>query len=196
MNQSHNDDDLGAAGTFGLLMVFALLLVITTLPGWMAARAGKSYKTVRMWIAPTAIVMSQFFGGMMFLCLGWVIALIFGSRDLANYVMNATSELTLLSAMFDDPRTIPIWHIVLFQVILWFTIGKRMTRHFTFSIYDFAIQSIAKRSGIHPYTVRQGVINRDTGYTEAARVYVKTGKPPLLGLLLVGLSRTPLDEYY
>lgn len=196
MSTTRNNEGNGLGG---MLFWVPILLVIMFFTGaaWFAAVKGKSYSVVRAWVFPFTFVLTQFLGGMMFLCLGWFIGLLFGSKTIANYVVGNTSDLTMVGMVFGDSPTIPFFHIILFQVILWFIMGKHITRHVAFSIYDLAIQTIGKNEGEHPYYVREDIREYDTGYAEAEQFYAKSGKPPLLGLILVGMfSDTPIAEYY
>ena len=194
-HQPKNDERKG-----GIAVLLTITAFLPALPfmvvAFVAAVLGAGYRTVKVIIFPVIFLLTQVFAGLIFMCFGWFIALILQDTAMANYVMGNTSELVLLSFIFGDPFTIPIWHVVAFQIVVWLFIGRAMARHITLSIYDYAIQTIGLRETIHPYYVRERVVLRDSGYEKAYAYYVKKGYPPLLGLVLVGLSPTPITEYY
>jgi len=173
----------------------ALTIGFFSLLGWAAAVAEWPYRIVRAVMWPLTFVLTQFFGGMAFVTLGWFTCLIFGARNAANYVVGHTADLTLLTSLFGE-LSIPFFHVLVFQFCLWLVLGRRIGRHLTFSIYDAAIQSIGHHDGIHPAYVRERIRQQDSGYAKAEEFFARSGKPPVLGLILVGLSRTPISEYY
>lgn len=116
-----------------LLVTSALLLV-----GWVFARCGASYKTTRLVLYPAALFIANFFAAMPFVCFGWLIALLIGSSDMANYVMGSVSELSLLSSLFGDPITVPKWHIALYQLVVWLLLTRQVAEVVTTAIYNSA----------------------------------------------------------
>ena len=175
----------------------ALTLIVLAFSGlgWYAAKRGVSYRKVRALLFPVAFVLTQIMGGLIFLCFGWAGAAIIGNTEAANYIVGHTLDLTMVTAMFNEVA-VPASHIFLFQFVLWIVVGRRILRHLTFSIYDLAIQSIGQARGVMPFYIREQVRAADTGYAQTELYYIKTGKPPLLGLFLITLSSTPVDEYY
>lgn len=178
-----------------LSAVLALIVLAFSGLGWYAAKQGVSYRKVKVLLFPVAFVISQITSGLIFLCFGWAGAAIIGNTDAANYIVGHTPDLTLLTAVFNEV-SLPWTHILLFQFLAWVIVGRRILRHLTFSVYDLAIQGIGNARGEHPFYIREQVRAKDTGYAKAELYYIKTGKPPLLGLLLIILSSTPVDEYY
>lgn len=117
-----------------VLLVVGLWLFI----GYCVAKAGASYRATRIVLYPAYIFMGNFFGTMMFVCLGWLIALIIGNKDMANYVVGNASELSLLSSLFGDPLTVPFWHIVVYQFFMWLFMMRPIADMFTPAIYEAA----------------------------------------------------------
>lgn len=192
MSRSDNDKE-GGIGFLLWLPVLAVVLAVCCL-GWFAARAKASYRVVRFLVFPVTFVLTQAVGAATFMCLGWFLALLMGNTPMANYVIGSISDLALYGSFFDKP-TIPSWHIFLYQFILWLVLGRMISRALTISIYDSAIQSIGAAEGIHPYHVRERVVQTDSGYAAAYTRYQNRGGP-LLGIILVGISKTPVGEYY
>ena len=188
-----NNEGRGLGALFILAPVF--LTFILAFPGWFAATQGLKYRTVRALTFPIAFLITQIFAGLVFLCFGWFGALLTGSTDAANYIVGHTADLTLLTLVFNEV-SVPVWHIVSFQIVVWLFIGRKLLRHIAFSLYDSAIQTIGYRTHTHPFYVREHIRERDYGYAKAEYVYTKRGEPPLLAILLVGLSSTPIDEFY
>ena len=194
-HQPKSDERKG--GILALLTITALLPAIPFMVvAYVAAVLGARYRTVKVIIFPVIFFLTQLSAGLLVMCVGWFVSMLFGASTPANYFMGHTSELIFLSFIFNDPFTIPIWHVVVFQIVAWLFIGRSIARHITLSIYDYAIQSIGLRESIHPYYVRERVILNDSGYEKAYAYYVKKDYPPLLGLVLVSLSPTPITEYY
>lgn len=183
----------------GGLLLFLFILVSTGVIlffGWCAARANISYRVVRAIVFPATFFLSELMGTMLFVCVGWFIALLTGNTDMANYVLGKASELCLLSTLFGDPISIPVWHIILFQFLVWLLIMRPMGRMLTTSVYDAGIVSSAYDKGITPYQRRLQVYDNDTGYAKAWTYYDQAGTAPLLGLLFLAMSRCSATEYY
>ncbi|WP_407306540.1 hypothetical protein [Acinetobacter sp.] len=195
--ETHDDHHHNSGNPIGTLISIVLLLVggLFGFFGWAAAVAGCRYRVVRTLMWPFTFIITQFCGGMAFLCVFGFISFVIGAHGMANYIFGHTGDLTFLTTLFGE-RDLPMIHIIVFQFFLWLIMGRTMGRHLSFSIYDLAIQTIGYKEGIHPYYVRERIRQEDSGYAKAEYHFTKTGKPPLLGLLLVGLSPTPIHEFY
>lgn len=183
------------AGRQVLMILVAVILAALCYAGWLAARAKCKYATVRAIIFPTSFILTQAFGLGIYLCLGWVLAACMNNTPLANFIVGSASDMALLGSLFNE-RTTPLGYVALYQFILWLAIGRRISRSLTLSMYDSAIQSIGVAEGIHPAYVRQAIAEKDEEYADAWRFYFGKRKPPLIGVFLVFLSGTPLNQYY
>ena len=180
----------------GIFWVPIILVVLaTTFIARAAAINGARYRTVWFLVLPISFIIGHLFFGMCSVALGFTVGL-FGFETLGQYLFSKPVELSMLSVIFGDPITVPIFHIVVYQFIAWKLVVSGLTRHFAISIYDWAIQTIASDEDIHPYYVRERVSADDTGYAEADEIYLKSGKPPLLGLAMVAIYGTDVAEYY
>lgn len=194
MSRSHNEGN--AAGTVLLFLPVFFVTMLFASIGWVAAVRGASFRTVKFLLLPIIWLLTQFFGGMAFLCIGWFITgIMLQNMDAANWIVGHTADLTMLTTLFGE-KDLPTEQIVIFQVILWIVMGRPFARHVTVSIYDFAIQTIAQNEQVHPYHIRDDIRKHDKEYEKADDFYAEAGKPPLLGLVLVAISRTPVSEYY
>lgn len=193
----HNRGGMNAGVVFVIIIPATFFLALFAALGWFAAVAGARYKVVKAFLFPMIWTITQFVGALLMVTVVWFIfGVIFQSKAIANYIFDNIANLSLLSMVFGDKRTTSVIHIIIYQLILWWFIGRPLTRHITLSIYDWAIQTIGLSKNIHPYDIREEIRRTDEAYRDADDVY-KDGKPPLLGLILVGLaSRTPVAQYY
>lgn len=132
--EDHNRNNFGS----GLLITIVLMLSVSAwlFIGWLFAKAGASYRTVKIVLYPAVFFLGNLFGVMPFVCIGWVIALFTGNKDMANYVVGNASELTLLSSAFGDPITVPVWHIVVYQFFIWLLLMRNISDPLTTAIYN------------------------------------------------------------
>lgn len=195
MSQNQQSSDNQAGALFFMVPVI-LVAGVFSIFGWFAARAGASYRWTHALLFPVTWLLAQVSAAVLFICFGWVIALFCGSSDMANYVVGKTSELALLSSMFGDPLTIPMWHIVVYQIFVWVFFLRPIGQGLTTGVFDSAIVSAALADGVHPYHRRQQKLDTDSGFANSVAFYSKYKKTPQLGLLLVFMSSCPVDEYY
>jgi len=187
--QNRNDD--GEALFFCLKIAAVIFALGSLFMARFAAVRGASYRAVWWLTLPAAFI----FGHIFALCVTLSIAflLIPITSDFGNWLFGHAG--TLMMFGIGDPK-INGFVVIIYQVIVWKLIVSKLNRNFALSVCDWAIQTIGREEGTHPYYVRQDVSKHDAGYAEAEAIYLKSGNPPLLGLALVALTGTPVVEYY
>lgn len=106
--------------------------------GYAFARTGAPQGVVKLVMLPGYTLFGNIFGVMPFIILGWVFAALTGNTDMANYVVGKTSELAMLSSLFGDPITVPVWHIVLYQLGIWLFFTRPIADACTSAVYAAA----------------------------------------------------------
>ena len=176
-----------------LVILAALVGFVVCAVARSAAVRGASYKTTKVLIFPVAWILTQVVAVGIAMPLALIVCMF--SKTAGNAFFGSISDLALLGFIFHE-NTTPIIAIILYQFAAWLVLGRMFTRAFTIGIYDSAIQVIGLNEGVHPYYVRERVLQSDAGYAEAYAIYQKKGTVPQIGMILVGLSQTPLNEYY
>ena len=191
MSRNRSTDGNTDAMFFMLKIAAAVFAVCILFLGRFAAVRGASYRTVWWLTLPAAFLFGHIFAVCLTIVIGFCLILI--SHDLGNWLFS--NAIHLMAFGIGDAK-INGFTVIMYQVIVWKLVVSKLNRNFALSVYDWAIQSIGYAEGTHPYYVRQDVSKNDPGYAKAEAIYLKSGNPPLLGLVLVALAGTPVIEYY
>lgn len=125
-------------GSYLILIPLLIPAAAFLLFGWLVSRTEATRSVVKLSLLPAAYVISSMLAVMPFVCIGWLIALICGSSTMANYVVGNAPELMLLSTLFGDPITVPLGHIVLYQLVLIVFIVFPMNESLTNMFYRYS----------------------------------------------------------
>jgi hypothetical protein len=197
-----------------LLLPFVLITMLCCAIGYKVAQKGGTYRMVSFVTFPAAFFLTQFFGGAAMLCLSFAIFLFTTSGSLVHTVVNGIwvhfGDLSLfhiwgrvLSVFYNSPIreseyaiTIPWQAILLYQSILFVTLGYRFSRHITMTTMDIATAVSARRAGLDPFPVWEKRVMADRDYQQATIHYIESNKPPFMAvLILVVLRIWPTDVY-
>jgi len=190
------------------MLPFFVLICIFSVIAWVTARCGATYRTTWVMCCPAWLILSNVIGVLVFLPLGFMFALFTNNRDMATYVFAALGDLTLMpfwapiaACFWNVPLKpiyfeIPIWQPLIFQVLIFLLFGLRIARAWTTAIMDSAICFIARARAIAPALLRGAYLQDDTGYAESMRLYAKSGKLPLMGVIAVAISGVHPEDYY
>lgn len=173
----------------------AIVLAIVASAAWVFARLGASYRFTRTIAYPASFVLGELFGAAVYLAFGWVIMALIGGSAGANWIFSHAPAFFLFT-LTEPPSNVPVWQIVVYQFCVWLFFIRPISRSITTSVFDFAIVGRAYSRGMHPYYLRQEVIQNDHGYAKSYAHYRKVNGNPLLGMALVVLSPCPIAEFY
>lgn len=149
------NSSIGSGGRAAVILMLpaALVALLASIAGFIAARAGAARGVVRLTLLPATFAISNFFGLLIFFLANFTYALLRGSTDhllysrLTNYL-----DLTLFNVWgrfmgwfydFNVPASaydlqVPVWHVVIFQVVVWLFIGNVFARFWTNCIMSWA----------------------------------------------------------
>jgi hypothetical protein len=137
MSYQTEDQNDTPQGSYWILIPLLIPAALFLLVGWLVSRTEATRATVKLSLLPAAYVISSMLAVLPFVCIGWVIALLCGSSAMANYVVGNAPELMLLSTLFGDPISVPVWHIVVYQLILWIFVVFPMNESLTNWFYRY-----------------------------------------------------------
>lgn len=133
-----NDQNQNDRGGYLLLIIPLLITSVLLFIGWLVAKAGASYRVTKIVLYPAIFFTGNFFAVIPFICCGWLLALVTGNTAMANYVVGNASELSLLTSIFGDPISIPVWHIIVYQLCVWYVFMRSISDVITTTIYNLA----------------------------------------------------------
>ena len=193
----------GIVPSFGIFIVtlpFTFIFVITSFVGWVTARYKNNYTAVKWMSAPAWLILSNVIAGFFTLAVCFVLA--FVDRDLGRYIFSNLIDLSgffLWGNLFfvsDTAPSIPVWHIIVYQVVWYLILGHRIARQWTLALIDSSNVFIAREEDEEPLTVHRNRIESDPGYAKAFGFYTSRGTSPLCSLFSVFLSGCHPRRYF
>lgn len=150
-----SNSSVGSGGRAAVILMFPVMLVafVTSLAGFIAAKAGAARGLVRFILFPTTFACSNFFGLLIFSSVNFTYALLRGSPDHLLYSkLTDYLDLTFFNVWgrfmgwfydFNVPASaydlqVPVWHVIIFQVVVWLFIGNVFARFWTNCIMSLA----------------------------------------------------------
>ena len=203
---SQRNDDVGAGWIF-ILPMTVLMLVFGFL-GWWAAMCNRNYVTTKLLALPAPIILSNMIAIPVLLSFSFVYAVLANDKPAFVYIFNNIADLTMfpiwgtwIATFFgwghiDTTCHIPVWHVVLFQLSIYLSIGHRIARQLTLALLDSASVGLAVKSNVTAYEVRQLRKECDLAYVRASKYYEIRQKAPFWGIVFVWWAGGSPTEYY
>lgn len=204
------DEGPGADAAFYVVLIPVFLTALASLvAAWFAARAGASYRTVKIITIPAVAIMTNMAAALVAVPLVFALAAMTGDNTFSLRTVSDISLFTVISPLLAKVGGYDIqWDkwvlsdttswltIICYQIIIWWVLGLRLLRHLAISIFDSAVVRIAKSRDESPLLLRQHIARTDKTYLKDALHYENQGSVPLLGVLLVTLSGGSSGAYY
>lgn len=200
---NEREDSGSGVGIFVIMLPVLLVALASSIAAWFVARAGGSYRLVKLVALPGWFLVSNFIGALFTVAGGFTWAMIAGDREAFSYIFGNMLDLSaiavwgpILSLVWDiDPSgfspSIPVIHIIIYQLVLYIIFGHRVARQLACAIMDSALQS-----NHDPFHARRQQLANDSGYAKACFFYAKKGTVPPLSILSVWLSGGSPSHYF
>lgn len=152
--QTAEDDGTTGRNFFIFLFMFPVILVaiISSIVGYIFAKGGASEGTVRFLLFPANFIITNVISGVIIGVGGAGIGLIIQSETMVHYCLSNIFDLTLFSVWgrvvswfwnfgavnYNLNPGVEVWHVVLFQVVVWIFLGNSIAQVWTRCVMKFA----------------------------------------------------------